>query len=226
MSHTFQQLQIEVLDRLSLTDAYLRSTRKCKGIDRRTKAFAKGMVFVQLYATYEFTVRGVTTGAIDAIAASGRRYLQLNPCLLSLMLHDPLKGVRECGSNNIWKTRERLFEKLYSADQIVLLNTTFPSDGSHFRQDQLETLFRIFGIHRIPARRRRHLQRINEVVNHRNEIAHGRATADQIGRSYTHSEIRRAISQIRSVCLFLISQVDSHFESPSNYCSMAAVTIK
>jgi hypothetical protein len=65
-------------------------------------------------------------------------------------------------------------------------------------------IFRVFGINRLPVRRRAHIGRINEVVGHRNLIAHGTETANDIGRRYTRADISHITAQMRSVCLLLI----------------------
>ena len=54
------------------------------------------------------------------------------------------------------------------------------------------------------VRRKKHIQRISEVVGHRNVIAHGEEKAEDIGRRYTRSEILKMMRQMKSVCLLQI----------------------
>jgi hypothetical protein len=102
--------------------------------------------------------------------------------------------------------RLKIFERAFCDDIIRLPNNSGPpSDGSHYRHTHLIMIFGVFGISRLPARRRLHLYRIDEVVNNRNQIAHGNETAAEVGRRYTRPEIAKMIIQIESVCLFLVS---------------------
>ena len=70
---------------------------------------------------------------------------------------------------------------------------------------------------RLPVRRQQHRQRIDEVVNHRNTIAHGQEKAEDIGRRYTRSDILRIASQMKGVCLLLINVFDGFCADGSRY---------
>jgi hypothetical protein len=54
------------------------------------------------------------------------------------------------------------------------------------------------------------LLRIDEVVDHRNAVTHGRETPDKIGRMYSRAEVVHRIAQMKSVCLLLISATEAH----------------
>ena len=78
-------------------------------------------------------------------------------------------------------------------------------------------IFRVFGIRRSVVRRKEHIQRISEVVGHRNAIAHGEDKAEDVGRRYTRSEIVKMIRQMKSVCLLQISVFDEFCADKGRY---------
>ncbi len=55
---------------------------------------------------------------------------------------------------------------------------------------------------------------VDEIVNHRNAIAHGDETADLVGRRYTYSEVANRITLMRAICLRLIRIVDEYCSNP------------
>jgi hypothetical protein len=209
----FPALKIEVEARFAAIETFFRATRGLKGDDA---AAAKGMIFVLVYAAYEYTVRSVVRVAIDTIKTHNHKLRDVTPSLLTLFLDPELQSLRDVGGKDQWEKRLMIFERAFSNEAIDLSSGTAPPhDGSHFKYTQLCMMFRVFGINRLPVRRRPHISRINEVVNHRNEIAHGAETADKIGRRYTRSEIVHMVRQMKSVCNLQVSVFES-------YCSDGA----
>ena len=178
-------LRTEVLDRFTAVESYFKATYALGGLIEQS---AKGIAFVQIYAVYEYTARAVVRTAIDTIAAHGHRTQDLIPSLMPLFLDSELTGLKDSPRSGEWERRIGLFERLFGPPSpIPVRNTAFPNDGSHFRHEQLQTIFDVLGIRRTPAQRRRHLRRIDEVVGHRNAIAHGQEPAAIIGGRYTRA---------------------------------------
>lgn len=200
----FAPLTAEVINRFAAVEACLKAS---KGQSMDVEQTAKGLCFVQVYAAYEFTVRAVVRTAVDAITAHNHRTQDLIPSLMALFLDAELSGLKDCPAARTWEYRIKLFETLFSNRKAAVHNTVFPNDGSHFRDQQLQTIFNVLGIKRTPAQRKRHLFRINEVVGHRNNIAHGQDTAESVGQRYSRPEVLHIIRQIKSVCILLVSAV-------------------
>ena len=78
-------------------------------------------------------------------------------------------------------------------------------------------ILKVFGVKRTLTVRRRHVYRIDEVVNHRNAIAHGRETAGDVGRRYSRQEIVQVIREIKGVCLRLIMIFDEYCSEPAKH---------
>ena len=206
----FPALLTEVEDRFDAIDAFFDGTKK---LGSSEAVLAKGLVFVLIYAVYEYTINQTVSEAIESIKAHRPRVVDLLPSLLTLFLDPELRSLRDVPRRNEWDRRLRLLERAFSRREADLSSVTSPpTDGSHYRGSHLQLIFKVFGINRIPAPRRRHMQRISEVVDHRNAIAHGREAPEDVGRRYTRSEIAKAIRQMRGVCLLWIRVFD-------NYCA-------
>ncbi len=204
----FPSLKTDIEDRFAEVEVFFRATKGFKGDNA---AAAKGLMFVQVYAVYEFTVCSVVRTAIDSIKSHNHKLNDLSPSLMTLFLDPEFKSLRDGSEKDVWKKRLRILKRTFSKDSITLSNDTrVPHDGSNFRYSQLELMFEVFGIKRLPVRRRAHKTRINEVVNHRNTIAHGNETAVEIGRRYTREDIQNVVRQMKSVCLLLVSVFDGY----------------
>ena len=192
--------------------------KETKHLKDEHAATTKGLMFVQVYAVYEFTVKSVVRVAIDSIRARNYKIKDISPSMMSLFLDPELNSLRDGGRKNEWENRLKIFDRAFSNDPVDLSSETSPpGDGSHYRYTQLLVIFKVFGIRRLPVRRRQHRQRIDEVVNHRNTIAHGQEKAEDIGRRYTRSDILRIARQMKSVCLLLINVFDGFCADGSRY---------
>jgi len=123
------------------------------------------------------------------------------------------------GDKKIWEKAMGILNRVSSASPAVLpTHIPIPSDGTHYRQTHLQLILQVFGITRKPTRRQAHLIRIDEVVQHRNHIAHGSATAASVGSRYSRKDIFKVVRQMESVCLHLIKLLSNHCAAPSRHC--------
>jgi hypothetical protein len=210
----FPDLAVEVTERFNAVEQHFSASRHFRGEPAKT---ANGLVFVQIYAIHEYTVHAVVQRAASAIAAHAHEYSHLRPSLLAMFLDGELSSVRDCGFDNLWERRIKLFERAISGQTITLTRAPLPVDGTHFRQSHVQLILKVFGVTRALVFRRRHLYRIDEVVNHRNSIAHGEETAGEIGRRYSRSDIRKIIRQMKNTCLRLILIVGEHCDRPEKH---------
>ncbi len=207
----FPTLKSEVEARFGAIEKFLQETKCLEGDHAAT---AKGLMFVQVYAVYEYTVRSVVRAAVDSIRARKDKLKHLSPSMLALFLDPEWESLRDSGRKSQWQRRLNIMERAFSNDAVDLSSDTkLPDDGSHFRYTHLLMIFKVFGISRLPVRRRRHRQRIDEVVAHRNSIAHGEEKADDIGRRYSRSDIRHMTRQMKSVCLLQVEVFESFCSS-------------
>jgi len=173
----------------------------------------KGLTFVQLYACYEYVVRGSVQAMLSAISAESPEFRQLKAHVLSLALDARFEATSNCGPRRRWETRIALLDEATSANPASAIpDTAFPSDGSHYRVRQLQTIWRVFGITEPVVPEPKHNGRIDELVENRNAVAHGRRTAEEVGRRYSHQDISDRIDDIDAICLHVLTTVHAHYQ--------------
>jgi hypothetical protein len=210
----FPDLQLEVMDRFTALEQYFRNSPKQPD---KLAQMAKGMVFVQVYAIYEYTAKSAMRLAIAEIANHGHRYADLRAGLLAIFLDPAVMSLRDGGNKKPWESRLELFEQCVSGDPISAVDV-IPNDGSHFKHTQIILMLRALGVKRSFTRRKRHLYTIDEIVNHRHVIAHGGDTAIEIGRRYSRGHILEIIRLMQKICLRLIAIVSEHCSLPDRHC--------
>ena len=211
----FLTLKTETEGRFRDLESFFKGTI---GLEGQHQAALKGLMFVQTYAVYEYTVKSVVKEVIESINSHRYRLVDLSPPMMALFLDPEWDSYRDSGKKREWENRLRILERAFSKDRADLSsNTGLPNDGSHYRYTHLQMIFKVFGIRRSAVRRKKHIQRISEVVGHRNAIAHGEEKAEDVGRRYTRSEILKMMRQMKSVCLLQISVFDKFCADETQY---------
>ena len=210
----FRALQIEIGQRFQQIDAYYHMAPKKPADVAQT---FRGLIFVQAYAVYEYTVRTAIHQAIVEIAAKGHSFRDLKPSLLTLFLDNELQAMRTAGRRRIWETRIALMKRTFSADPIAAVEAV-PHDGNYYRHTQLQMTFDVLGVKRAITTRRRYRYTSDEVVDNRNEIAHGEATTAEVGRRYSYSDMRFRIATMRRVCFRVVDLLSEHCSKPERHC--------
>ena len=90
-SRMFPPIKTEIETRFSTVEEFFRATKLFRG---DLGAAAKGIAFVQVYASYEYTVRSVVQTAIDEINMHGTKFKDIAPSLMALYLDPELSSVR------------------------------------------------------------------------------------------------------------------------------------
>ena len=176
-------------------------------------ATARGLVFVSLYGTWEYTVSTAVEAAIQELKKLPLSDVRLE--LLGLLLHWECDAAAKSNRDKMWDKRIHLFQQTVSLSPFVG-DPPFPSDGTQYRETQLQTVWKLFGIKESTVPDRRLLGRIEEMIENRNIIAHGERTAENIGCRYSVDDIRSIIAAIQTLCLHVTGTLETHCSTTSN----------
>jgi hypothetical protein len=94
-----------------------------------------------------------------------------------------------------------------------LVDTAFPSDGSHFRARQIQTIWDIFGLTGPIVPDNKFIGRIDELVENRNAIAHGRRTSEDVGSGYSFDDMGKRVDDIEKISIHLLTEMENHYNN-------------
>ncbi len=209
----FTTLQTEILARSLSCQTF--TTTVCRIGNGKDKATAKGLVFVALYGLYEYTVRASVRTSLTMIKLHGRPINTIIPELLGLALDAEIASVIDSARTRHWGSRVELFQKSCGSSLVDVADTAFPHDGSHYRIAQLRTIWTVFDIRKPVVPNGRLIPLIDELVENRNSIAHGRDTAEDVGHRYTDTEMLQKANGTQAICLHIVDTMKNHCSDPS-----------
>jgi hypothetical protein len=175
-------------------------------------ALCKGLIFVQLYGAYEYAVQSSVQGILLSIRNDGLAPRDLHARSLTLVLDSAFLSASTAGPRRLWARRLGLVSRFDDSSPLQALdNTLFPADGTHYRVGQLQTIWDIFGVSVPVVPEARLLGRIDELVENRNSIAHGRQRPEQVGRRYSIQEVERRIDDVEKIAMHIVSVLETHY---------------
>jgi hypothetical protein len=212
----FTKIRATTLDRIMSVRLFYTASAELSA--PRASTIAKGLVFVELYAVYEFTVREAFEKGMSLAASHSIPMHRLCNGMRTLALDSEFKSLADLRRRSSWPRRMELLAKAESVDIAKFEQIEFPEDGTHYRHGQLETLWSLLGMNCDTVSDKKHLGRIDEMVEHRNAIAHGRDTADSIGGRFSDSDIKDRIEDVQEICLYILQCIEDHFQESSTFC--------
>jgi hypothetical protein len=160
---------------------------------------ARGLTVVLVFAAYENLLYSLTRTLLEAatkLRVSNRR---LRPGFRAIAMVASAKSLKDASEKKLFsQSLPRLVGTASQGGRSCTIDTTtFPADGSFMKTTQIEVWCQLFDIPDPNLVLYRTWSVINTIVSERNGVAHGRLTADQVGRNYTEGEIRRLIEDWR-----------------------------
>ena len=174
-------------------------------------ATCRGLLFVQLYGVYEYAVRTSVQASLDFLTTASLSCVDIRRSLLTLVLHPQWTSAATAGTPRLWSQRLALLDSMANSNALTDLdNTLFPSDGSHYRANQLRTIWSIFGITLPIVPDSALIGRIDELVEKRNAIAHGRETARAIGSRHSTEEMEVRLRDTEIIAYYVIDTMNTY----------------
>jgi hypothetical protein len=204
----------EVSSRRFATERFLSLLDEGDASRKIENAICKGLAFIQLYGIYEYSITASVQAALSSIKNRELRVENVCRELLSLIF-DPLWiSAAQVGRNKLWDKRIELLKQIDPKTSLNnIQDSLFPNDGTHFRVSQLYTIWKLFALPNPIVPELKHLGRISELVENRNAIAHGRRTAEDVGKRYSKKEIEDRILDIFNISVHIIGTLRHKYDN-------------
>lgn len=182
-------------DRIAVVDALLDETHRPSPASNPIARETRGIAVVLLFAAYEELLTSLTRTLLETAAGLKVGNRRLQPGFRAFALHNVAKSLNDSSSRKLYlKAIPAIVEAAGLSDQTTIDTDAFPTDGSFMKRSQIELWARLFNTGS-PARLLQSIwPRIDTIVTQRNQVAHGGATPQTVGRSYTEAEIRALVS--------------------------------
>lgn len=158
----------------------------------------KGLFYVHLYGAFEKSINDIIETSITLISTKNVKNNHYEKPLLSIVLSNEIKSLRDISHKKVVNSCIDLFIKSGSNDVIKLNEAYFSSSLQNVWVHVLEESLRTLGIELINLEIFEKVT-VNELVEKRNAVAHGRDSASEVGEKFRANILRKKMDTITTV---------------------------
>lgn len=175
----------------------------------------KGLFLVLLYGAFEYSLTRTLTEVTVLINGCRVEYGHISELLYGLALDSQLASLTApgAGRDSKWQRRAELFRIQTCAEPVVLLESAFAPELQNAWAKTIYKMFDVFGVRQPALYDPRVRQYIDDVVEKRNAVAHGRESAARIGQAYTTGDLQNLNDQLSKQTQYIFSVFESHISA-------------
>jgi len=170
----------------------------------------KGLFYVHLYGAFEKSINDIIETSIILISSKNVKNNHYEKPLLSIVLSNEIKSLRDVNHKKVINNSIDIFIKTGSSDVIKLNETYFSSSLQNVWVYTLEESLSALGIELTNLETSEKVT-VNELVDKRNAVAHGRDSAAEVGEKFRADILRKKMDTITTVTQKIIDLTELNF---------------
>jgi len=156
----------------------------------------RGLYYVHLYSAFEKTVNEVVEQAILIIKSKNVKNRHFETAFNVISLNSKMQGFKSCGYRDYFSRSVDVFKSIGSDDSFEINNTIFSQNLQNVWFETIQQLLDSFGMNRIAVEPRVRTT-VDEIVDKRNAVAHGRETPTVVGERHRAKVLRNKTQEIQ-----------------------------
>lgn len=173
----------------------------------------KGLFFISLYASLEFTITNSVSEFLSSLQASAQAPGFYRVSLLPTLLNREFNAVLGASKRTIWNHKQNLVNRMFAGDVCTIDNDIFPTESTNISADHFQAVWSQLAIPGNPLPAGVNPWTINEIKEHRNAIAHGRERAAAIGARFSLSALEERHRIVEEVCAHTVISFEEHLSN-------------
>lgn len=176
----------------------------------------KGLIFVQLYGCIEYATSSSIRRCDEIISQQNLKLSDYRRSLFPRLLNSKFDALHLVGREKKWIKRLELMHEIIEDIDIKensCKDLEIPTDGKNIRYAQLKSIWDTFGIHSSIFPSPELGNRLSDVVDNRNKIAHGNISPSEIGKKQSYREMKARSDEIRKICEHIITAFSNYIRN-------------
>jgi hypothetical protein len=169
----------------------------------------RGLYYVHLYAALEKTINEMVEQALLLIKTKSVKNRHYKTEFNVVSLHPKMQGFKAAGYKDFFGKSIDIFSALDSNDPTDISNTLFSTNLQNIWFKSLTQVLQCFGISEFRIEPRVRVI-VDEVVDKRNAISHGRESPVVIGGRYRSDVLRQRTQEIQLVADLFIDVLETY----------------
>ena len=171
----------------------------------------KGLFYVHLYSTIEKTFNELIENTLILINSKCVQKNHFNLHFNSISLINKLKSFKDCGYRSFFTKAYELFNEMSNSDIAIISDSTFSKDLQNIWTKTIVETTKTFGMKNFFIDLKTKTT-IDEIVDKRNAVAHGRETANIIGQKFRSDDLRSKMDTVIDFIAYLIESFENFYD--------------
>lgn len=170
----------------------------------------RGLFFVHLYGAFEKSINEAVEQFLMEVDGLNVQFLDFSVGFLPTALDPIFTSLKSSGK---WDSRIGFFKKIESADVCRVSNSVFSDQLQNTWFSTLEKIASYIGINDVFLKNINDSHYLNEVVEKRNQVAHGRNSPLNVGSSGRSSDLEARFDALNRILDDYIEVLEEHCNS-------------
>lgn len=179
-------------------------------VSGQAASMLRGLFYVSLYGALEYAVSLSVQILLQEITKVEVPYSHFEHLMHTIALDAEFQSLVDSGWTSKFPRRKQLLDKQVSADPCRLNDTVFHDQLQNLWFKTLKLVFEHLGITKTAVPEPRMQGYVDEIVNYRNEVAHGRSSASAVGRLISSSDLDQRLKAVREIIDYVMIVFDDY----------------
>lgn len=172
----------------------------------------KGLFYVHLYSSLEKTINDLIENTLLLISSKGVKNKHFCIPFNTISLVGKLQSFKDCGYRSFFSKAIEIFEELNSDNVSRINETMFSNSLQNVWTKTVIEILSAFGIKNYVITPRVKAT-VDEVVDKRNAVAHGRESAAIVGERFRTSDLRGKMAVVSTFTNEIIDVFEDYFDA-------------
>lgn len=170
----------------------------------------KGLFCVHLYAAFEKSISDAIETVLALISSQNIKNNHLTAPILSVVLQNKIKSLKDSGYSKIFIKSSDIFIDAASSNIIPINETVFANQLQNVKINIIDEIVKTIGMNPINLSAHTRIT-IDEIVDKRNAVAHGRDSAASVGQRYRMPALREKMKIISAAANEIIDAIEDYY---------------
>ncbi|WP_397443989.1 MAE_28990/MAE_18760 family HEPN-like nuclease [Pseudomonas chlororaphis] len=175
----------------------------------------RGLYYVQLYGALEQSLNDAAESFLQALSELKLCNNDFSLAILPTVMNSHFKSLSEVQGQKRWKKRVDFISAIANGDLSKIENTVFSPLFQSSEVEVISNVMSYIGINSDPLRESEDRFYVDEVVQKRHQVAHGRVSPVIVGSRGRSDDLEFRLEAVWRIVELVIEMLDEHFKSLS-----------
>jgi hypothetical protein len=173
----------------------------------------RGLFYVHLYSALERTTNELVERVLIIVNSFNIKYDHYIPAFNTISLSAQMMSYKAAAKDKAWLKSHSIFETMCSDEAPNINNTFFAASLQNVWFDTIQSLLLCFGLATLEDSDKSKKTALDEIVNNRNAVAHGRIPADIVGERHRPDTLRDRTEITQQIVELLIIKFEEYLSN-------------